>query len=555
MFSWNSSPFLQALGWATLNSIWQMALLWCCFLMIHHFFKLSSLHKYQLAAGNIFFGFGWFVFTFLNYYLNETQPGFSIELPFVQSSAIMPMVLSSASIAYLCLLIFPGYRIFQNWRFIQRIKKEGLEKATYRHRLFVQKIAQQLGIKKSVKVYLSQLVSSPVTVGFLKPVILLPFAAISNLNLQQVEAILLHELSHIRRHDYLVNLMITTIHVVLYFNPFIKLFIKKVELERENCCDEMVLQYEYDKISYASALLELEKYSQNLHLAMAAANKNHLLHRIEKIVGIKRKSSLKTAHFAGAFAGLLMLLVVNTIIIAGKEKLPAAFSINNISQPFAIFANEIKDQEINIDKKNPSPLPSTHYMVKASKKAEIPTAYKPSGEVINDYVPAASLPSNQFMHVAYDEVDAKLDNEQKAQVEKTVENTRKVLEVQWKEVEKAIGEVMSEQEKNRAKADYMKEIEQINWEKMEQNLKASYEELDWNKINATVAEALSIARLDSIENSCNIALSELNKIKSSKSHHLAIPDVSVQQVQNTKEQIKSRLAEIKTIRAKKVVCL
>ncbi len=555
MFSWNTSPFLQALGWATLNSIWQMALLWCCFLLIHHFFKLSSLRKYQLAAANIFFGFGWFVCTFIVYYINEIQPGFAIELPFVQSAEILPVVLSSASIAYLCLLIFPGYRIFQNWRFIQRIKKEGLQKATYRHRLFVQKIAQQLGIKKKVKVYLSQLVSSPVTVGFLKPVILLPFAAIANLNLQQVEAILLHELSHIRRHDYLVNLLISTIHVVLYFNPFIKLFIKRVELERENCCDEMVLQYEYDKISYASALLELEKYSQNLNLAMAAANKNHLLHRIEKIVGIKRKPGLKTAHFAGAFAGLLMLLVVNTIIIAGKEKLPVAFSINNISQPFAIFANELKDGELNNDKKHTYPLPSTHYLVKASKKAEAPVATKPPNELIMDYLPPASIPSNQFMYVAFDEVEASLNQEQKEQVEKTVENTRKVLEVQWKEVEKAIGEVMNEQEKKMAKKDYLQEIEQINWEKMEHNLKASYEELDWNKINATVAEALSVARLDSIETSCNIALSELNKIKSAESHQLAIPDVSVQQVQKTKEQIKTRLAEIKSIRAKKVVCL
>ena len=340
MANWNNSPFLQALGWATLNSIWQMALLWCCFLLIHHFVKLSSSRKYELSVFAVVLGFCWFVYNFFNFYQQKSTDGFYFDLPLFQSTEVLPKILSAASVAYLCLLLFPAYRMVSNWRFIQRIKKHGLQKAHFRNRLFVQKIAQQLGIRKSVKIYLSSLVASPVTIGFLKPVILLPIAAISNLSTQQVEAVLLHELSHIRRHDYLVNLLLTTIHVFLYFNPFIKLFLKKIELERENCCDEMVLQFEYDKVSYASALLELEKRSQNLHLAMAAANKNHLLHRIEKIVGMKTRRTFKTSHFAGAFAGLLMLLVVNAILIAGKEKLPSNFSIANFSQPASFFVND-----------------------------------------------------------------------------------------------------------------------------------------------------------------------------------------------------------------------
>ena len=71
--------------------------------------------------------------------------------------------------------------------------------------------------------------SSPVTIGFLKPIILLPVAALNSLTPQQVEAVLLHELSHIRRYDYLINLVITLVHTLFYFNPFIKKFVSAIE--------------------------------------------------------------------------------------------------------------------------------------------------------------------------------------------------------------------------------------------------------------------------------------------------------------------------------------
>ncbi len=99
---------------------------------------------------------------------------------------------------------------------------------------------------------------------FFKPVILVPLAAINHLTPQQLEAVLLHELSHIKRYDYLVNLIINFIQTILYFNPFVKAFVKIVEKEREKSCDDMVLQFQYDSHEYATALLMLEK-TNHLH--------------------------------------------------------------------------------------------------------------------------------------------------------------------------------------------------------------------------------------------------------------------------------------------------
>src|SRR5215217_1957370 len=309
MANWSQSHFLQALGWATLNSFWQMALLWCLFLGASHLFNLSSNKKYQLSVLAIAIGFAWFILSFIFFY--RSTPIFTIsifEQAANESDSILNIFLISASVAYLSLLIFPSYRLFKNWQFVQRIQKEGLQKAGLNYRLFVQKISGHLGIGKKVFVYVSEIVKSPVTIGYIKPIILLPVAALNNLSTQQVEAVLLHELSHIKRYDYLINFIITLLQTLFYFNPFVKRFVSQIEFEREKCCDELVLQFEYDKISYASALLLLEKNMLASEvLTLAAAGKNHLLCRIEKILGLKKKPRFTFNQFAGLLASFLVV--------------------------------------------------------------------------------------------------------------------------------------------------------------------------------------------------------------------------------------------------------
>jgi bla regulator protein BlaR1 len=229
------------------------------YLAITHLFTLSSKYRYQFSVGAILTGFIWFLllFSFTGTVIPEPPSFFTNRI--TESNSLLQICLLSASVAYLILLVIPSFRLYQNWRFVQQIKKQGLSKAEISYRLFVQKISAQLGIRKKVWVYISDLVHSPVTVGYLKPVILLPLAAVNQLSTLQVEAILLHELSHIRRFDYLINLVVSIINTILYFNPFVRLFMRHLEEERENCCDQMVLQYGYDKIRYASALLCLER--------------------------------------------------------------------------------------------------------------------------------------------------------------------------------------------------------------------------------------------------------------------------------------------------------
>src|SRR5439155_74321 len=115
--------------------------------------------------------------------------------------------------------------------------------------------------------------------------------------------------------------LISIINTLLYFNPFVKQFMKNIEEERENCCDELVLQFGYDKVGYATALLTLEKLSTGGQLlALGATGKNFLITRIEKIIGMEKKKGFRINQLAGIIAALLCIVLFNSILIIKEEK-------------------------------------------------------------------------------------------------------------------------------------------------------------------------------------------------------------------------------------------
>jgi beta-lactamase regulating signal transducer with metallopeptidase domain len=556
----SQSAFLQALGWATLNSFWQMALLWCVFLGANYFFKLSAQNKYYLSAGSVIAGALWFFGTFILYY-NNYKPGYSFgltEYAIPSLNNLTPVVLASASIAYLILLIIPAYRLIYNWKSIQLLRKIGLQKAEIHYKLFVKKITASLGIKNIVAVYFSELVKSPLTIGYLKPIILLPLASVNNLTVHQIEAVLLHELSHIKRYDYLVNIFISIIQTFLYFNPFTRLLIRVVQEERENCCDQMVLQFGYDKLSYASALLSLEKTSLQSHVfVLRAAGKRNLLSRIEKIVGVEKKLQFRFNHFAGLIAAFLCLFTFNSLLIISKEKAPTSLSFNRLENPFYFFNDE---NSLKINSKSRS-----KEQYSTAKKSERIKMEEDNTEVY--IVPDAEIPPSPqhlediLMPVAYNETASNLSEEQKIHIKSTIENTKKVLGTyQWKEVEKTIGEALSAEEKEAVKQQYLQEINKIDWENMEKGLKTAYENINWQMIDMNLQLALTNIRIDSLKFSYELALKALEKAQfeaeaSLKPTQLPLPDASLEELQKRQETLRNSLKEIKLIKNRKVIKL
>jgi bla regulator protein BlaR1 len=228
------STFLQALGYAIANSLWQTALVWLIYMSVTGLLAVSAAAKYRLAVAAQVMGFVWFMITFQFYYhqysnawqlsgtiavsqdiqaIVSSNTDFSTRLInwMIKGEQLLPYV----SMAYLLLMLFLCTRWFFGYRQTQLIRNNGLQKMPANWRLFVKKIAAQLGINKEIRIFLSDSVTTPLTMGFLKPVILIPVASINHLTTDQLEAVLLHELAHIKRYDYLVNIILSVVEISL----------------------------------------------------------------------------------------------------------------------------------------------------------------------------------------------------------------------------------------------------------------------------------------------------------------------------------------------------
>ena len=147
-------------------------------------------------------------------------------------------------------------------------------------------LAKQFGISQKVSIVQTGIAKVPMVIGHFKPIILIPLGLINGLALAEVEAILAHELAHIKRRDYLVNLLQSFIEVVFFFNPAVLWVSKLIKTERENCCDDLALTCVTDKKNYIKALLSCQEFQQNTpDYAMAFTGKNgQLLNRVSRML-------------------------------------------------------------------------------------------------------------------------------------------------------------------------------------------------------------------------------------------------------------------------------
>jgi beta-lactamase regulating signal transducer with metallopeptidase domain len=145
-------------------------------------------------------------------------------------------------------------------------------------------LGRRMGVDRPVRVLLSAVSESPSVTGWLRPVILLPLSTIAGLTPEQLEAVLAHELAHIRRHDYLVNLLQMAAETLLFYHPAVWWISARMRHERELCCDDLAVQVTGGALCYARALAALEKMrAAHPALALGAAD-GPLFLRIRRLV-------------------------------------------------------------------------------------------------------------------------------------------------------------------------------------------------------------------------------------------------------------------------------
>jgi uncharacterized protein (TIGR03435 family) len=189
------------------------------------------------------------------------------------------------------------------------------------------RVARALGVRRRVRVADATFVDGPVVIGWLRPVVLLPVAAVSGLTPQQIEAILAHELAHVRRHDAVVNACQTAAETLLFYHPAVWWASARIREEREHCCDDVALSVSGDPVGYASALAELESWRvHNPPLALAATG-GSLLARITRVLTPSRP--------AGAGGATTAALVVAFVVTGGALQFLVARQPSRMHGPVA----------------------------------------------------------------------------------------------------------------------------------------------------------------------------------------------------------------------------
>lgn len=205
-------------------------------------------------------------------------------------------------------------RLAGSWVYVQQLKAEGIRLTESRIQEMFRRIAATLNIRSTVHLFESVRVSTPVVIGFIRPVVLLPVGLATGLTTKQIEAILAHELAHVKRFDYLVNLLQSLVEVVYFFHPALWWVSSRVRIEREHCCDDIAIEVCGDKLAFARALAEVETFRQSPALAMAfVSKKGVILQRVRRVLGVTEKPQRRMSPNALV---LLVLLVFGVSVYA-----------------------------------------------------------------------------------------------------------------------------------------------------------------------------------------------------------------------------------------------
>ena len=254
----------------------------------------------------------------------------TITIPFNNNSI---QWLTLIGLTYCLILIYFLARILFQFKYIYGLKKS----ANFSQSAFLTTTLppQLLKNTANIKIGLSNQIDAPITFGWLNPIVLLPIAICNQLTTKEIETILIHEIAHILRKDYIVNIIINLNQTILFFNPFSILLNKEMSLQREIACDLIVIQNNPKKIEYMNALLKIAEHvnkriQKNATLAIGIlGSQSELLKRIQYFNNIKTNTSKQL------FFKLMTGMVFATCIFLSTRTVT---SINN--KPSTLIANE-----------------------------------------------------------------------------------------------------------------------------------------------------------------------------------------------------------------------
>ncbi len=344
---WISDKLLHALGWTLVHSIWQLLLvagvLWLSLKLAR---KASPALTYGLGVGSLLISFLATLVTFLYLW---TRPEGILILPGdpVNSSPSMDWEGFLAQVIFwteqnLSLVVnfwFFGailflFRLIAQLTEVRNLRKNSLPFENLEIQTLTDRLVTKLGVRRKIEIRTTERAHSPVTFGVLTPVILLPAALIFQLSPAHLEAVIAHELAHVKRNDYLSNLLLSTLEVLFFFHPCYWWMSQTVKELRESAADELALKAGISSTDLANALAEVLQFASQHppELSLAAGKKrNPTLLRIKRMLGYPTENYPQTPLISIPMV-LTLLLCAGLVASAPQDPAPMRASFEQNSE-------------------------------------------------------------------------------------------------------------------------------------------------------------------------------------------------------------------------------
>ncbi len=344
-----ATPFASAIAWTLVHSIWEYALialaLWAALTVLP-----DSNTRYNAACGALAASVLAFAATLTAQLWGGSvaatgrslilppppapgPTGFGPHLPWFGAIPewLVPLWLSGVALHYLFHSV--------SWLATLRLRVRGvcLPNPLWIER--VSRLADLTGVPRPVRLLESSLARVPVVAGWLRPVILFPVGLLAAMPVGQVEAILLHELAHIRRHDYLANLVQTLAEGLLFHHPAVWWISAVIRNERENCCDDMVVAARGERLEYATALAALEQSRWALSNA-PAANGGQLMQRISRLLAPGKTTRAFLSPVPTALPAAILALAAAITVVAWPTPQQPAQPAATAKDPYSLWLRE-----------------------------------------------------------------------------------------------------------------------------------------------------------------------------------------------------------------------
>ena len=342
---WMRSEAAKALGWTLVHSLWEGAGVAFALAIVLGLAR-SSRVRYAAACFALLamlIGFGTTLYRLMPREIGRAATVRTLPLPTNPAVDDRPAANNrtpwdaSELLPWLAPIWLAGVFLFQlrclvSWAAAARLRKIGVCGAAVEWVERLDDLRGRLRMSRPVTLLESCFAEVPVVIGHLRPVILMPVGLLAGLPLAQVEAILLHELAHIRRADYLVNLMQTLVEGMLFYHPAVWWISGVIRAERENCCDDLVVLTNGDAHEYATALAALAENRWAMHETAIAATGGNLVKRIRRLLAPPEGPRSTIA----PILSVAILAVAGAVALAAWEKpapqlpIPAVPSIRPI---------------------------------------------------------------------------------------------------------------------------------------------------------------------------------------------------------------------------------